>query len=347
MEAAAGEVTEVLARQMRMLNGTLVKPGDFDWTSLPDHLRIRFRIVDGDKELAAGKDLDALREQLTPHIRKDLRQVAKKQERSGITSWDVGTIDRSIDVGQATGYPALVDEGNAVALRVLDSKTEQKVGMIRGQARLLAITSPSPVVNIAKNLDLKAKLTLSTGPYADGASLIEDCYLAALDELVVRHGGPVWDEAAFATLRERVRQDAYEVAEATVHSAIKTLMALGEITLDNSEGGEDVRVQLSWLIYRGFIRDAGVAGMRRIPLYLEAARRRLTKPTTADVLAVQDLEARFHERTASLNALERLEPRVQHVRWALEELRLSFFAQGLKTAFPVSVKRVTALVEGL
>jgi ATP-dependent helicase HrpA len=157
----------------------------------------------------------------------------------------------------------------------------------------------------------------------------------------------VWDEAAFAALREKVRPDAYDVTEATVHAAVRTLAALGEISLDGSEAGEDVRVQLSWLIYRGFIRDAGVAGMHRIPLYLEAARRRLSIPTNANVLAVQDLEARFHERTASLSPLERLDPKVQHARWALEELRLSFFAQGLKTAFPVSEKRVTTLVDAL
>ena len=347
MDPAAGDVTEELATQMRLLNGTLVKPEDFDWSSLPDHLRIRFRIMDGETELATGKDLDELRARLTPHIRKDLRKVAAKQERTGIMSWDVGTISHAIAVGQATGYPALVEDGKAVALRVLDSKVEQKVAMIRAQSRLLQLTSPSPVVNIAKNLDIKAKLILSTGPYADGASLIDDCYLAALDELVVRHGGPVWDEAAFARLREKVRPDAYDVAESTVHTAIKTLQALGEIAVDASEAGEDVRVQLSWLIYPGFIRDAGVAGMRRIPLYLEAARRRLSMPTTADVYAVQDLEARFHSTTAGFSPLAKLDPKVQHVRWALEELRLSMFAQNLRTAFPVSIKRVTALVDGL
>ena len=347
MDPSAGDVTEELATQMRMLNGTLVKPDDFDWSSLPEHLRIRFRIMDGDTELATGKDLDELRVRLTPHIRKDLRKVAARQERTGITTWDVGTISHAIAVGQATGYPALVEDGNAVALRVLDSKVEQKVAMIRAHARLLHLTSPSPVVNIAKHLDLKAKLTLSTGPYADGASLIEDCYLASLDELVVKHGGPVWDEDSFTRLRDKVRPEAYDVTESTVHAAIKTLQALGEITVDASEAGEDVRVQLSWLIYRGFIRDAGVAGIRRIPLYLEAARRRLSMPTTADVYAVQDLEARFHAETAGLSPLANLDPKVQHVRWALEELRLSMFAQNLKTAFPVSIKRVTALVEGL
>ena len=132
-----------------------------------------------------------------------------------------------------------------------------------------------------------------------------------------------------------------------MHDAIKTLQVLGEISLDRSEAGEDVRVQLSWLIYRGFIRDAGVVGMRRIPLYLEAARRRLSMAATADVYAVQDLEARFHVKTAELSLLAKLDPNVQHVRWALEELRLSIFAQNLKTAFPVSIKRVTTLVESL
>ena len=347
MDPSAGDVTGELATQMRMLNGTLVETSNFDWTSLPDHLRIRFRILDGDKELASGKDLDQLREQLTPHIRKDLRRVAKKQERTGITSWDVGTLEHSIDVGQATGYPALVEDAKAVALRVLDTKAEQKVAMIRAQARLLMLTSPSPVANIAKNLDLKSKLTLSTGPYVDAATLIDDCYLTALDELVVRHGGPVWDEASFTKLREKVRPEAYDLAEGTVHAAIKVLQALGEITVDGSEAGEDVRVQLSWLIYPGFIRDAGVTGMRRIPLYLEAARRRTLMPTTADVLVVQDLEARWHEKTAGLSPLARLEPKIQHARWALEELRLSLFAQNLRTAFPVSIKRVTALVDQL
>lgn len=347
LDPAAGNVTEELARQMRLLNGTVVEPEDFDWKSLPDHLRIRFRIMDGDTELAVGKDLDALRTQLTPHIRRDLRQVASKRERTQITSWDVGAISRSIEVGQATGYPTLVDEAGAVALRVLDSQVEQSAGMIRGQARLLALTSPSPVVNIAKNLDLTAKLTLSTGPYPDGATLIDDCYLAGLDDLVVRHGGPAWDEAAFTRLREKVRPDAYGVTESTVHAAVATLRALGEITLDGSEAANDVRVQLSWLIYPGFIRDTGATAMRRLPLYLEAARRRLTMTTTADVLAVQDLEARFNDLAAGLNSLQRLDPKLQHVRWALEELRLSMFAQNLKTAFPVSIKRVGKLLDDL
>jgi ATP-dependent helicase HrpA len=125
------------------------------------------------------------------------------------------------------------------------------------------------------------------------------------------------------------------------------LEKLAEVTPTDTPAGEDVRVQLSWLIHDGFIRDAGVEQLRRFPLYLEAARRHLAGTTPPALADAQALEAEFYARTANLSPLERLAPHVQHVRWALEELRLSLLAQDLRTAFPVSVKRVTALIEAL
>ena len=348
MDLDAANLSEELARQMRLLNGTLVRPEDFDFTALPGHLRVTFRVVDGGVELSRGKDLDALRTELAPHVRADLTEVARQEERSGLLEWTVGDLDRTISAGQVTGYPALVDEGSSVALRVLDSEAEQTAAMRRGQARLLSFSLATPVPQLGRALDLRAKLLLSTGPHADAAAVIEECWLAALEELFVRHGGPVWDEESFDALRETVRAEAYDETERAVHAVIDALRALGEvIPTPPTEAGEDVRVQLSWLVYPGFIRDAGVTQLRRIPLYLEAARRRLSAPLTDDLLAAQELEARFHERTAALSPWARLSPDVQHVRWALEELRLSLLAQNLRTAFPVSVKRVTALVDAL
>jgi ATP-dependent helicase HrpA len=348
MDPSAPDLTVELARQMRLLNGTLVEPSDFDFSALPGHLRVTFRVMDGDTELARGKDLGELRTRLTSHLRADLTKVAREEERTGLTRWDVGTLERTITAGQVTGYPALVDEGTSVALRVLDSAAEQRTAMVRGQARLLALGLGTPVPQLGRTLDLTSKLLLSTGPHADAAAVIEECWLAALDALVVRHGGPVWDEESFGALREKVRADAYPETERAVQAVIATLRALGEVLpLPSTEAGEDVRVQLSWLIYPGFVRDAGVDQLRRLPLYLEAARRRLSAPTTDALLEAQALEARFHARTAGLSVWARLSPEVQHVRWALEELRLSLLAQNLRTAFPVSVKRVTALVDAL
>jgi ATP-dependent helicase HrpA len=348
MDTSAPDLSEELARQMRLLNGTVVSPSDFDFAALPPHLRVTFRVTDGGTEIGRGKDLAELRRELTSHLRADLTKVARQEERSGIRTWDVGTIEPTITAGQATGYPALVDEGAAVGLRILDSPAEQSVAMIKGQARLLSFMLPTPVPQLGRALDMRAKLLLSTGPHRDAAAVIEECWLAALESLVVRHGGPVWDELTFSLLHDTVRAEAYDETEQAVHAVLATLQALGEVTpLPATAAGEDVRVQLSWLIYPGFIRDAGVGQLRRLPLYLQAARRRLDAPLTDDLLATQDLEARFHARTADLSVWARSAPEVQHVRWALEELRLSLLAQNLRTAFPVSVKRVTALVDGL
>jgi ATP-dependent helicase HrpA len=349
MDPRASDLSSELARQMRLLNGTVVSPDDFDFESLPSHLRVTFRILDGTTELGRGKDLATLRAELSTHLRADLTKVARQEERSGIRAWaDVGTIEPSITAGQVTGYPALVDEGASVGLRILDTAEEQHVAMVRGQARLLSFSLPTPVPQMGRALDLHAKLLLSTGPHADAAAVIEECWLAALDSLVVRHGGPVWDEATWTLLHETVRAEAYDTTERAVQNVLATLRALGEVTpLPSTEAGEDVRVQLSWLLYPGFVRDTGVERLPRLPLYLQAAKRRLDAPLTDDLLAAQDLEARFHARTAEMSVWARLAPRVQHVRWALEELRIGLLAQQLRTAFPVSVKRVTALLDAL
>ncbi len=348
MDLEAPDLSEELARQMRLLNGAVIRPQDFDFTTLPSHLRVTFRVVENGRELSRGKDLNALRSELSTYVRKDLTKAARAEERSGLLEWPAGPIDRSITAGQVTGYPALVDEGKTVALRVLDTEAEQTAAMLRGQARLLSFGLAAPVPQIGRSLDLHSKLLLSTGPYADAAAVIEECWLAAIEALIPTHDGPVWDEEPFDAMREMIRADVYDETERAVHSVIAVLKALGDVTVDESEAGEDVRVQLSWLIYPGFIRDTGAGQLKRLPLYLEAARRHLATPKVpADLPATQELEARFHERTDDLSAWARLAPDVQHVRWALEELRLSLFAQDLRTAFPVSVKRVAALLDAL
>jgi len=347
LDTAQTDLLEELAHRMRQLNGSAVQSTDFAPAELPDHLRMTFRVVDDGTELARGKDLQALRERVRPRVRADLRSVAKEQERTGLRTWDVGEIEDSITVGQATGYPALVDEADAVALRVLDDPIERDVAMVRGQGRLLSFVVPSPVPGIGRALDLRTKLLLSTGPYRDAAALIEDCFLAALDHLVVVHGGPVRNPSAFESLRERVRADAYDVTERAVQSAGQVLSRLGDVSPDGSPAGEDVRVQLSWLVYPGFVRDTGLDRLPRVPLYLQAAARLIERGDDPHLPEVQELDAEFHRRIGSMSPLRRQAPDVLEVRWALEELRISLFAQNLRADRPVSVKRVRALLSRL
>ena len=135
MDADAPDLSEELARQMRLLNGTLVRPEDFNFAVLPGHLRVTFRVVENGVELSRGKDLEALRTELASHVRADLTAAARQEERSGLLAWTVGDIDRTISAGQVTGFPALVDEGTSVALRVLDSEAEQTAAMRREPTR--------------------------------------------------------------------------------------------------------------------------------------------------------------------------------------------------------------------
>jgi len=347
LDTSALDIRTELARRMRQLRGTVVSADDFDLAQVPDHLRVTFSIVDGRTELARGKDLAELRAAVRPHVTADLVEEARRTERVGITRWDFGTIDPSITVGQATGYPAVVDRGGSVALTVLHDPVERDVAMVRGQARLLSFVVPTPVAALGRTLDLRTKLLLSTGPYPDAAAVLDDCFLAALDHLIVVHGGPARTEVEFDELRDAVRADTFDVTDRALHAVTQTLTRLGEVTPEASPAGEDVRVQLSWLIFPGFIRDTGVEQLARLPIYLQAARRLIELGDPPALAEVQELEAEFHRRTAELSELRRGAGDVQTVRWALEELRVSLFAQQLRAVGPVSVKRVRRLLDQL
>jgi ATP-dependent helicase HrpA len=348
LDPARGSVTDELARALSDRGGAAVAPGDFATGTLPDHLRVKFRVVDDGTEIARGADLDELRDRLRPRLREQLQDATGGIERSGVREWDFGTVPGEVEAGRQTGYPAVVDEGDSVGLRVLDTPSEQRAAGIRGQARLLSFDLPSVVPAIGRTLDTRAKLTLQTGPYRDAAEVIEACWLAALDHLVAAHGGPVRDAESFATLREAVRADVFDVTQRAVTYVVRAYERLGEVRPGHDEAGEDVRVQLSWLVYPGFVRDMGVDRLPRLAVYLQAAAARLQQPgTSAALLEAQELEADFHRRSAAMREHQRLTPEVQHARYALEELRVSLTAQKLGTAHPVSLPRVQKLLAAL
>ena len=349
LDPARGTVTDELARVLSERGGSVVRADDFDPSSLPDHLRVKFRVLDDSgEEVARGHELDDLRERLRPRLREQLQDATGGLERSGERAWVFGTIPSDVTAARQTGYPALVDEGSSVGLRVLETPAEQRAAGVRGQARLMSFDLPSVVPTIGRTLDTRAKLTLQTGPYRDAAEVIEACWLAALDHLVERHGGPACDEEGFAKLTEVVRQEVFDVTQRAVTHVIRAYDRLGDVRPGSDEAGEDVRVQLSWLVYAGFVRDMGIDRLHRLAVYLQAAAMRLqTAGTPAPLAEAQDLEAEFHRRSATLREWQRLTPEAQKVRWTLEELRISLTAQKLGTAHPVSLKRVRTMLDTL
>jgi ATP-dependent helicase HrpA len=354
----AGSVVQAVADALRARTGVVVPVDAFDLEAVPDHLRMTFRVVDGGREVATGKDLDALREQLRPKLRSALARVAVHVEERGLTAWTLGELPRRVEHRRGTatvqGYPALVDEGATVGVRVFEDEAEQAHAMRLGTRRMLLLALPSPVVSIVKRLDNRTKLTLASSPYPDVLSMLEDCTVSAVDYLMTRSGGPTWDAAGFERLTELVRADLHAITYEDVTTVASVLALTSPLRARVAElsapavkpVAEDLRAQLSWLVHEGFVSETGHEQLVHLPRYLRAIDRRLDRlaedPFRDDrsMLVVQEVEDHWDEVYDRLPAHRRADPDVRAARWMIEELRVSLFAQNLGTAYPVSPKRI-------
>ena len=263
--------------------GVRIEPEDFDPAKVPDHLKITFRVVDERRrKLAEDKDLEALQQRLKPKTRARISKAVRVlegsagiEQRAGLTSWTVGTLPRTFETrrgGQPVkAYPALVDEGASVALRLFDTEAEQRQAMWRGTRRLILLQLPSNPAKFAQGkLTNQAKLALSSNPHGSIAALFEDCVTAAADRLIAARGGPAWDEESFRKLFDAVRAD---IADATLDTVrkVQEVLAAWQACERRLKGIKspvllpsltDVREQLSELMKPGFVTAHGYAASR-------------------------------------------------------------------------------------
>ncbi|HEV3363487.1 MAG TPA: ATP-dependent RNA helicase HrpA, partial [Acidimicrobiia bacterium] len=354
----SGPLLDTLARELGRLTGDPVPPGSWDWERVPPHLRMRFLVEDeAGRALAAGRDLRVLQEQLAERAEAGLAVAASTFERDGLRTWgSIGTLPREVDVTWAgfrrRAYPALVDQGDSVAVRVFPTQEEQAREMWAGTRRLLLLSLPNPTRAAERRLSNDTQLALARSPYAKVADLFDDCVHCAVDQLLGDLGGPVWSESAFTALRTGVSHALTEsvVYVVTVVAGILAIangidLRLGKLRAPSlAPSITDVERQLSRLVRPGFVAATGVRRLPDLMRYLEGIELRLDKlPTGADrdfdnLRRVQRLERRYGELLGALgpNADEEAEA----IGWMIEELRISYFAQGLGTAQPVSEKRI-------
>ena len=344
-----------LARELAALRGVQVAPAAFNLGTLPPHLRMGFRVAGADgRVLAEGKDLEAVRDAVRPHVRAELRRATRSLEQHGLRDWTLGTLPRSVglratgqpDSDVARAYPALVDEGDAVGVAVLDTPGAQATAMRAGTRRLLLLTVPSPARKLADSLDTRAQLTLATAPHGSMGEVLHDATVAAIDALVAEAGGPAFDEAAWKRLRRRVADGLPGQAADVLREVVTILAEAGEVrsrlaeltTPALADARRDVETQLVRLLVPGFATKHGVARLSDVRRYVEGAARRLERlpaapgPDRDRMTAIQELETEWRARLDAWPRDRPLPDGLREARWLLEELRMAQFAQGSASA---------------
>ncbi len=350
---------DALERHLRARTGVVVPREAWDWSKVPAHLRPTYRVLDEDGSVVArGKDLAALKAPLAERFSAALSQASADHTVSGQRRWTFGTLEASFEQfragHQVKGYPALVDEGDTVGARVFGSAAEQEVAHRAGVRRLLVLALPSPAGGLIEAWDNRRKLALAGSPYRTVGELLDDCVLAAAEELMDRHGGPVRDQEAFAALAQRARPELASSAAAVLDQTVRVLEAWretdrvlsGSVDMRLLPAMADMRDQTARLVSRGFVADTGAAQLRQLPRYLAAVRQRRERlpaePARDRMLMdrVLVLQEAYRHRVAALPEGHREPLRLRSVRWLLEEYRVSLWAQQLGTPVPVSDARI-------
>jgi ATP-dependent RNA helicase HrpA len=358
LAGVAEPTLDQVAAQLRELSGVVVPRDAWQLDQVPEHLRTTFQVVDEGKPVLAGKDLGALKRELATKVRESLASGSEGLTREGLTAWTFGTLEHSVALRRAgqqvTAYPALVDTGTSVAVRLFDNPAEQAREMWRGTRRLVLLTVQSPVKQVVRRLPNAAKLALSANPHGGVPALLEDCLNAAVDALIARAGGPVWTPESFAALCTAVRSDLADEMYAVLDAVRGVLAVDAEVdtALSRMTGAmfadsvADLRAQRSALVYNGFVATTGRARLSDVERYLRGILRRLDKLAERPD---RDLEWTYVvQDVAQAYAEVRGAPGDDgSVRWMIEELRISFFAQTLGTAYPVSEKRVYKAIDSL
>jgi ATP-dependent helicase HrpA len=362
---AGGSLPAALADELHRSRGIDVRAEDFDLDRLPSYLRITFEVVGPQgSALGRGKDLDELKARLAPTVRSEMAHVAADIERTGLRRWDFGVLPPTYEKRShglvVRGFPALVDEGSTVGVRVLDTAALARRSTWIAIRRLLLLNVASPAKLLQRQLGNDAKLGLSRAP-GGATPLLDDCLTAALDELIAAHDGAPHDADTFEKLLVGVRAELGPTLTRVVTDVVQVIAVADDI--DQALRGNvasalqpsliDMRAQREALVHRGFVTEAGARRLPDVTRYLWAIERRLEKfaedvnRDRARQWEVEQVTQAYAEARERLAAGRDMDDDVLAIRWMIEELRVSLFAQTLGTPGPVSLPRILRAIDAL
>ncbi|HTI47138.1 MAG TPA: ATP-dependent RNA helicase HrpA [Casimicrobiaceae bacterium] len=351
-------LAQALRGYLRRRLGEAPAADAFDAVELPPYLVMNLRVVDAaGAELGEGRDLADLRRRLGEAAQMSFAAAGPGFERSHLRSWEFGELPESLTIARkgqrVTGYPALVDEGEDVALRLLDTRDAAEASTRAGVIRLIRFQLKDVLVRYEKGLPGFQPIALQLRAAIAPDRLLGDVVEAIVDRAFIGDDPLPRDASAFAAQVKRARARLPAVAEAAMRSLGSIATAYGSLTqkLNAAPVGlgrlvADLRTQRDALVHPRFFAATPWAQLAHLPRYLQAFERRLAKYSAnpdRDARHAAQVAAwfgRYRERLERDQAAGRVTPGLEDFRWLLEELKVSLFAQELRTPTPVSFKRV-------
>ena len=334
-----------------------------EWAAfrLPEHCYFNLRIIDdGGQELAMGRDLIQIQQQLGKAAATTFRDNTQEFERDNVTAWDIGTLPESIKFArgkqQLTGYLGLQKEKDGrIALRLFDTSAAAEQAHRLGVIELMKLQLKEQVKDLNKGIQgfTQAAMLLK---HINADTLRDDLTQAVCDRAFIGEDELPRNEKAFKEQIKRARSRLPAVKEALSRYLQETAAAYAEL---NGKLGKHplthlMRQRLQTLLAAGFATRTPWAQWPRLPIYLKAMTLRLEKYSSnpardaAREADIQELEQMWQEKTDGLvKQGQPVSDDLAAFRWMIEELRVSLFAQELKTPYPVSVKRLLKVWEGL
>ncbi len=356
--AEDGPLLPALAAHLSAKAGVTITARDFQLSAMTDHSRITFAVHETDGAIVDfDKDLNKLKARLRKRTRAAIAEATPVAERTGLTDWPGGQLEKVVDAttsgGDVRGYPSLVAEADGVAVRVLTTPEAQERAMIGGTRRLLELTLKSPTKIADRAYTNEVKLALASFGWGTTNKLTDECVRGAIEVLLTKHGGPVWNEEDFRRLQKAVQADldpvtvkaaitAGQIMVAAVAASSRMDALVGPLVQD-AQG--DARSQLARLIRPGFVSRAGTGRLADVLRYARGIEHRMAKIQSepekdrVKMRTVHRLEEAFDRLLDAIKDPER-RSRLAEVGWMIEEFRISLFAQSLGTAYTISEKRV-------
>lgn len=368
MSPEMGPLLPALSEQLRKQTGVSIALSDWNLSELPNYLQMNFRLVDEEgKLLEESRDLNHLKQQWATEAAASFRQMPDSEfEQHGLTSWSFDELPESITLEQngleMTAYPALVDKGNHIDLTLMDTRKQACEFSAKGLRRLFMLAQADSIKYLNKHLpNIKTMclhyVNVQPAPFGDekersqtpSEQLKTDLIHVAFDRCFILDQDPIHTKAEFEQRLEQKRSDlvltatelANQVAKplAEYHAIAKRLS--GNMPITALDAVKEIREQLNHLLYQGFVHHTPDNALKRLPMYFQAIGQRLDKIKTDPTRDRQWMnEVSPHWRRYLNNVNKHTSPEFEHYRWMVEEFRISLFAQGIKTAYPISAKRL-------